>query len=742
MPMLFAALELTSPLYGQSEAAPKIEQLNTTVTVTGTRTATELDRSPVSTSLVTREEMETRNVSQVDQVLSLIEGVNAFHTKGPNDSDFNIGLRGFAGRGSPARTLILLDGQPLNDSYYGSVNWTMLPVGEFERVEVARGPFSSLYGGNAMGGVINLITRRVDHRQFEVFGQYGSWDTTNYSAHYSDRFFGRLGVSLGYQRYQSGGYEEQAVLKTAASGAGAVPVTGVVTLPTSTGGVNYQVGMTGREWFNQHAYRARLEYTFSPQTFASLQFFHQSRGGGFDAYDTYLRNAAGMPVDSGLVSFVDPGGVARVLSVTPANYLSSPTGASTYTWQAQVLHTFSPHWNLRVLAGYNWAPQWWYITPAANATLTTGGGSYTPQTTRSHYGNLQAGFTPHGRHQFIFGTETRHDAAGIQVVTVPSYTSRQNGNPITSQASGQAINQAAYVQDQIGIGERLHLVAGARYDYWSTYDGLNQTTATIPPAHYPNRGSHSVTAKLAASYTLAGGFQLRASVGNAFRQPTIYELYRNAVIGSNLYAANPDALPERLLSYDVGVQRHFGSRATLDAGYFENRVHDMLYRTTDLAADPAGHLMRLTNAALGRIRGTEIAANERIRAWLQLKQTYTYTDGVITDNPSLPATVGKRLPQVPAHMTSFIALLNRNRWLGSVSGRYQSSVFSSDTNTDVVRGVPGSYSPFFTADASAGYRMTGNITITANATNILDRRYYLYYLAAGRQVFIGLRIRL
>ena len=67
---------------------------------------------------------------------------------------------------------MLLDGQPLNDSYYGTVNWTMLPVGEFERVEVARGPFSSLYGGNAMGGVINLITRRADHRQFELFGNF------------------------------------------------------------------------------------------------------------------------------------------------------------------------------------------------------------------------------------------------------------------------------------------------------------------------------------------------------------------------------------------------------------------------------------------------------------------------------------------------------------------------------------------------------------------------------------------
>ena len=49
--------------------------------------------------------METQNVNEVDQVLSLIEGVNAYCAKGPADSDFKIGLRGFSGRAAPSRTL-------------------------------------------------------------------------------------------------------------------------------------------------------------------------------------------------------------------------------------------------------------------------------------------------------------------------------------------------------------------------------------------------------------------------------------------------------------------------------------------------------------------------------------------------------------------------------------------------------------------------------------------------------------
>ncbi len=55
-----------------------------------------------------------------------------------------------------------LDGQPLNDAYTGGIEWGTLPVSNIERIEVVRGGASALYGGNAMGGVINIITRDPD----------------------------------------------------------------------------------------------------------------------------------------------------------------------------------------------------------------------------------------------------------------------------------------------------------------------------------------------------------------------------------------------------------------------------------------------------------------------------------------------------------------------------------------------------------------------------------------------------
>ena len=128
--------------------------IKTMIVVTGTRTQTELQQSPVSTGILTRTELDTRNTRTLDQGLSLMEGLYAFRSKGSQDTLAGVGMRGFDGRGSnQTRVLILLDGQPINDAYTGSVFWATLPVSEVQSVEVARGPFSSLYGGNAMGGL-------------------------------------------------------------------------------------------------------------------------------------------------------------------------------------------------------------------------------------------------------------------------------------------------------------------------------------------------------------------------------------------------------------------------------------------------------------------------------------------------------------------------------------------------------------------------------------------------------------
>ena len=122
------------------------------IVVTATKTEKKVEDAPGSVTVISKEEIERRNIKTVDEVLSELKGIFTKRNKGLMDSTSSVRMRGFSG---DEYTLILLDGQPLNDAYTNGIEWGLLPVDNIERIEVIRGAASALYGGNAMGGVIN-----------------------------------------------------------------------------------------------------------------------------------------------------------------------------------------------------------------------------------------------------------------------------------------------------------------------------------------------------------------------------------------------------------------------------------------------------------------------------------------------------------------------------------------------------------------------------------------------------------
>lgn len=89
----------------------------------------------------------------------------------------NVSIRGLAGD-EQGRTLVLFDGIPINTSDEGSVNWNSIHIDNVQRIEVFKGPGSSLYGNSAMGGVINIISKRpVSPFSLNASGSYGSLNT-------------------------------------------------------------------------------------------------------------------------------------------------------------------------------------------------------------------------------------------------------------------------------------------------------------------------------------------------------------------------------------------------------------------------------------------------------------------------------------------------------------------------------------------------------------------------------------
>lgn len=146
-----------------------------TVVVTGTREATDVSKTGTSVSVVSSKDIQQKQYHTVDEALGDVPGVNVISTGAPGQQA-DIFIRG----ASTAESSYLIDGRRLPTDFFSSPNLQMLSLANVDHVEVARGPMSSVSGGAAMGGVVNIISR--DGRgqgepKSEAFMEAGSFDT-------------------------------------------------------------------------------------------------------------------------------------------------------------------------------------------------------------------------------------------------------------------------------------------------------------------------------------------------------------------------------------------------------------------------------------------------------------------------------------------------------------------------------------------------------------------------------------
>ena len=151
-----------APAFAQNAAATATPEMREVV-VSASGFEQELKQAPASIAVVTREELETGNFRDLAEALRNVEGIDVMGGTGKTGG-LDISIRGMPGD----YTLILIDGRRQNvagdvtpNGFGAALNSFMPPVSAIERIEVIRGPMSTLYGSDAMGGVINIITRKV-----------------------------------------------------------------------------------------------------------------------------------------------------------------------------------------------------------------------------------------------------------------------------------------------------------------------------------------------------------------------------------------------------------------------------------------------------------------------------------------------------------------------------------------------------------------------------------------------------
>jgi vitamin B12 transporter len=175
------------------------------VVVTATRTELEISESPQAISVITREEIQNSPDRSIGELIQRTPGTLV--TKYGQTGALSLPqIRG----ATPGQVLILVDGRRVNDAQNGLFDLSALPVAreEIERIEVLRAGASALYGADAVGGVIHIITKPAAAKPYtQAEASYGRYDTQQYSVvHRWKPGPFRYGLSLAKER--SGGYRE------------------------------------------------------------------------------------------------------------------------------------------------------------------------------------------------------------------------------------------------------------------------------------------------------------------------------------------------------------------------------------------------------------------------------------------------------------------------------------------------------------------------------------------------------
>lgn len=708
------------------------------VVVTATRTEEKLEMTPASVSIVTKKDVEKRNIKTVDEALNTISGVFNRRGKGLLDTLAGVYLRGFP---EQKRTLILMDGIPLNNPYNGMIReFGGFSPEDVERIEVVKGPFSSLYGGYAMGGVVNIITKMPEKRELVFKTSYGSGfdrgdaldDFRKVYLSYGNKFKDKLSLFLSY------GYKSTDGFSTDLNVAGSRPpadITGWSYTTDREGNIRYLIGDKGdnRWWDDNITIKAR--YNFSENTRLNLSFMRTRYEYNYDEPHTYLWNATtgekiwsyGNVRESSFLSG-SGGGVQNFYN------FSFETGFS-----LSKMKQFIGPIKVKLSFGLVDEEKSWYVQRDDKKATRSGGPGKVSNTPSEGYNTeLQFTFPLFERHVLTLGGFFRYGWANIKEHELSNWKDEKSKTKLTYQSKGKEKIYALFIQDEIMILDNLTAYIGFRQDWWKTYDGYeNQIGTQGYPKYYSSKSESSFSPKVAMVYKPFGKTTLRASVGKAFRPPTVYELYRTWTSGSDItYVKNPYLKPETTTSWDIGIEQDLWKGAKFKATYFENYMKDLIYRKS-----VDSQSQEYINAGKAESKGIEVEAEQKFGKGFRFFANFTYIDAKIKENDANPKTVGKRLTYVPQKMFNIGIEFKKGNFFASLTGRYMGKIYSEDDNRDKVNNVYGSYDPYFVVDAKLSYKLNKNISISLSGDNIFDRDYFYYYKTPGSSWFGELELR-
>jgi|WetSurMetagenome_2_1015567.scaffolds.fasta_scaffold00055_58 outer membrane cobalamin receptor len=543
--------------------------------VTGTRTLRSIKDNPASVFVVPRERIEASPANNISDILLYQPGLQVQRSVGMGEGvSTNINLRGVPAATAGSRTLILVDGIPTNAAGTPFLILNEVPLESIERVEVVEGPYSGLYGPNAFGGVVNIITKTPSP------GWHGGVSASGWDDFYD--VDGECGVSKG--RFS---------LLVNAAARGIDNWTGRdsvdhfwVGRDSASAPVENHDRKTGTENYGYYDRRffGKLGYALSGRATLSLQarYFDSKLGLGMTEFG-HPKLAVSTFGRKFLV------GPSFKMNVTPSFDLkvSGYMGGLTGRFQSQRPVTDSSAINV----GSVWTSQSNDFDLDAQAILKLG--------TRN---TLTAGFDVLDN---VIDFGPHRDPVTGELLPSPDSADNHPDSVNTSMVNG-----GIYLQDEFHAGRFVGIV-GARLDYNSVFG-----TALSP--------------KFGLVYKQNDRFRLKLSAGRAFRAPSLGELYLPdmPINSSTTLVSNPSLKPEYIWTVDGGPELEIGKLVSVRATGFYNNMNDLITQKVvskyvqDLLTNALFSHRNIQNAwSAGAVASVEL----KIPRWGTAFLNYTYT---------------------------------------------------------------------------------------------------------------------
>jgi iron complex outermembrane receptor protein len=689
-----ASVDISLPLAG----------INEKVIVTAQGTAQPIDEVSKAVSVVDRQEMDERDEAAISESLRTVPGLRVQQLGGPG-SFTSIKTRGLRNED----TAVLIDGLRFRDAAapQGDASGFLedLIVTDVSRVEVLRGSGSSLYGSNAIGGVINLVTDEGGGPfHGSILAEGGGLGF----------FRGRAQVAGGAQDdsiVYSGGFSQLNVARGIddqdearnSSGQGRV----VVRLtPTTT--------LLGRIY----AAGSRLQLNNNPESIGNLPPTEIIEAIALSP-EEQRRYEMGVPpslLNVGMATFIpaanDPDNVRKTNFFSGALVFSQrPTETFGYSISYQGLATNRTGINGPLGVGFQ----------------PFGGNEQSDFDARVH--TLNARFDVRaGRLNFITGGY-EFENENFRNRSLPVNPADNSTVNVTQR------NHALFVQDQLRLlDDRLQISLAFRGQFFSLQQPQFTPVATAP---YQGITFHSPPTAYTGDGSIAymfrsSGTKLRAHIGNGYRAPSLFERF-GTFFGSFGYSTfgDPRLRPDRSIAVDAGLdQTLFHDRLRASATYFYTRLQEVIIfdfsGAIDPATDPFGRFGGYRNTNGGISRGIELSITTTPTRTLNVTAAYTYTKS-LQRTPQVASVL--RSLVIPDHQFSVVATQRfGQRFLVNfdlaASSDYLAPIFDSNTFTNRAYRFRGLSKMDVGASYTLPFKESLSLRFFGYVDNLFDRKYF------------------